>query len=97
MSIRDSYTACEPCKDNPERPPLWQVRAARIIHKKSEQTIYYEAVSYTHLDVYKRQIMAIVLATGFIFYGARIQPMLARLLAPLTTPLVNLAARFRRA
>ncbi|PZU85900.1 MAG: LPS-assembly protein LptD [Chelatococcus sp.] len=36
------YTACEPCKENPERPPLWQVRAARIIHKKSEQTIYYE-------------------------------------------------------
>lgn len=36
------YTACEPCKDNPERPPLWQVRAARIIHKKAEQTIYYE-------------------------------------------------------
>lgn len=36
------YTACEPCVDKPERPPLWQVRAARIIHKKSEQTIYYE-------------------------------------------------------
>ena len=36
------YTACEPCKDKPERPPLWQVRATRIIHKKSEQTIYYE-------------------------------------------------------
>lgn len=36
------YTACEPCKDNPERPPLWQVRSARIIHKKSEQTVYYE-------------------------------------------------------
>ena len=36
------YTACEPCKDQPERPPLWQVRAAKIIHKKSEQTIYYE-------------------------------------------------------
>jgi LPS-assembly protein len=36
------YTACAPCADNPERPPLWQVRAARIIHKKSEQTIYYE-------------------------------------------------------
>ncbi len=37
-----TYTACEPCKDQPERPPLWQVRSARIIHKKSEQTIYYE-------------------------------------------------------
>lgn len=47
--------------------------------------------------LYILPIMAIVLATGFIFYGARIKPMLARLLAPLTTPLVNLAARFRRA
>ncbi len=37
------YTACEPCKDKPEKPPLWQVRSARIIHKKSEQTIYYES------------------------------------------------------
>jgi len=39
---RGTYTACEPCKDNPERPPLWQVKAARIIHNNSEQTIYYE-------------------------------------------------------
>jgi LPS-assembly protein len=39
---RGTYTACEPCKDNPERPPLWQVRAARIIHNNSERTIYYE-------------------------------------------------------
>ncbi|MCG7394704.1 LPS-assembly protein LptD [Microvirga sp. ACRRW] len=37
-----TYTACEPCKDNPERPPLWQVKAAKIIHNNSEQTIYYE-------------------------------------------------------
>jgi LPS-assembly protein len=36
------YTACEPCAENAERPPFWQVRAARIIHKKSEQMIYYE-------------------------------------------------------
>jgi LPS-assembly protein len=36
------YTACEPCVDQPERPPFWQVRAARIIHKKAEQMIYYE-------------------------------------------------------
>ncbi|GEO15836.1 LPS-assembly protein LptD [Microvirga aerophila] len=39
---RGTYTACEPCQDNPERPPLWQVRAAKIIHNNSEQTIYYE-------------------------------------------------------
>jgi LPS-assembly protein len=39
---KGTYTACEPCKDNPEKPPLWQVKAARIIAKNSEQMIYYE-------------------------------------------------------
>jgi LPS-assembly protein len=39
---RGTYTACEPCKDNPEKPPLWQVKAARIIHNNDEHTIYYE-------------------------------------------------------
>jgi LPS-assembly protein len=37
-----SYTACEACKDDPERPPLWRVKARRIIHQNAEQTIYYE-------------------------------------------------------
>jgi LPS-assembly protein len=36
------YTACEPCREHPERPPLWQVKAARIIHNNTERTIYYE-------------------------------------------------------
>ena len=36
------YTACEPCKDNPEKPVLWQVKAARIIHNQQEQMIYYK-------------------------------------------------------
>jgi LPS-assembly protein len=39
---RGTYTACEACKDNPEKPPLWQIKAARIIAKNSEQMIYYE-------------------------------------------------------
>ncbi|MGO4704373.1 LPS-assembly protein LptD [Microvirga sp. 2MCAF38] len=39
---RGTYTACEPCKEHPEKPPLWQVKAAKIIHNNSEQTIYYE-------------------------------------------------------
>jgi LPS-assembly protein len=36
------YTACEPCKDDPQKPPEWQVRAARIIHSDSEKMIYFE-------------------------------------------------------
>ena len=42
---RALYTACEPCKDDPAKPPFWQVRAARIIHKNSERRIYYENAS----------------------------------------------------
>jgi LPS-assembly protein len=37
-----TYTACEPCKDHPERPPLWQIKATRIIHDNAERRIYYE-------------------------------------------------------
>jgi LPS-assembly protein len=35
------YTACEPCLEHPERPPLWQIKAARIIHNREEQMVYY--------------------------------------------------------
>ncbi len=36
------YTACEPCKDDPKKPPLWQVQAARIIHDEGEKMVYFE-------------------------------------------------------
>ena len=36
------YSACDACKDDPTRPPLWQVRAKKIIHKNQEHTVYYE-------------------------------------------------------
>lgn len=36
------YTACQPCREDPRRPPLWQVKAARIIHDQSEKMIYFE-------------------------------------------------------
>ncbi len=36
------YTACAPCKDDPRKPPLWQVKAARIIHDQGEKMIYFE-------------------------------------------------------
>ena len=39
---KSTYTACEPCKEHPEKPPLWQVKAVKIIHKSDEQMIYYE-------------------------------------------------------
>jgi LPS-assembly protein len=36
------YTACAPCRDDPKKPPLWQVKAARIIHDQNEKMIYFE-------------------------------------------------------
>ncbi len=36
------YTACEPCQDHPEKPPEWQVKAARIIHSDNEKMLYFE-------------------------------------------------------
>lgn len=36
------YTACEACKEDPKKPPLWQVKAARIIHDEQEKMIYFE-------------------------------------------------------
>ena len=37
-----TYTACEPCKDDPARPPKWQVKADRIVHDEAEKMIYFE-------------------------------------------------------
>jgi len=39
---KGEYTACEPCKAHPERPPLWQVRAARIVENQQTHIVYYE-------------------------------------------------------
>ena len=45
------YTACEPCKDDPRKPPLWQVKAARIIHDEGEKMLYFEDASIEFFGV----------------------------------------------
>jgi LPS-assembly protein len=45
------YTACEPCRDDPRKPPLWQVKAARIIHDQTEKMIYFESASIEFFGV----------------------------------------------
>jgi LPS-assembly protein len=39
------YTACKPCKDDPRKPPFWQVKAVRIIHDQGEKMLYFEDAS----------------------------------------------------
>jgi LPS-assembly protein len=36
-----AYTACEPCRKDPSRTPLWQAKAARVTHSEIDHTIEY--------------------------------------------------------
>ncbi|WP_246273018.1 LPS-assembly protein LptD [Oricola thermophila] len=45
------YTACEPCKDNPEKPPIWQIKARRIIWNGKQKTIRFERASFEFLGM----------------------------------------------
>ena len=39
-----AYTPCEPCREHPERPPLWEAKADRVIHNQAEQLVEYHDV-----------------------------------------------------
>jgi len=45
------YTACEACRDDPKKPPKWQVKAARIIHDQGEKMLYFEDAQLEFLGV----------------------------------------------
>lgn len=38
---RAVYTACEPCRDDPSRTPLWQIKAVRVTHNQAEAQVEY--------------------------------------------------------
>jgi LPS-assembly protein len=45
------YTACAPCQDDPKKPPLWQVKGARIIHDQTEKMLYFETAQIEFFGV----------------------------------------------
>ena len=48
---KGTYTPYRPDRDDPERPPLWRVKAARIVHNNAERRIYYEDASIEFFGV----------------------------------------------
>ncbi|WP_246333042.1 LPS-assembly protein LptD [Aureimonas mangrovi] len=38
---RGVYTACEACAERPDRPPLWQVKAKRIVWDQGDEVVRY--------------------------------------------------------
>ncbi|MCE4223918.1 LPS-assembly protein LptD [Methylobacterium sp. C25] len=68
-----TYTACEPCKDHPERPPLWQIKAAKIIQNSETHTIYYEdstleigGIPIAYLPYFESADPSVKRKTGFL-------------------------------
>jgi LPS-assembly protein len=39
---RGVFTPCKICEDDPDRPPIWRIKAKKLIHKKDEGNIYVE-------------------------------------------------------
>lgn len=44
--VNGVYTACEPCAEKPEKPPLWQVKAKRIVVDDTEKMVYFHDASF---------------------------------------------------
>lgn len=40
------YTACLPCAENPSRPPLWQVKAERVVQDGTKHTVRLERARF---------------------------------------------------
>jgi LPS-assembly protein len=47
--INGTYTACEPCREHPEKPPFWQVRAKKIIVNHKAKTVSFEDARFEFL------------------------------------------------
>ncbi len=45
------YTTCEPCRTNPKKSPLWQIKASRIIYNSKDKMVYYKAAKFEFLGV----------------------------------------------
>ena len=68
------YTACEPCKEHPERPPLWQIRASRVIINSRTKRVEYEGASFelfgkpiAYLTRFSHADPSIKRLSGFLF------------------------------
>jgi LPS-assembly protein len=45
------FTPCEPCKTNPDKAPVWQIKASEVTHDTEAQRISYENARFEVLGV----------------------------------------------
>src|SRR5258708_1264211 len=70
------YTACAPCRDDPKKPPLWQVKGARIIHDQADKMLYFETaqleffgVPIAYMPYFSTPDPTVKRKTGFLMPG----------------------------
>ena len=70
------YTACAPCKDDPRKPPLWQVKGMRIIHDQIDKMLYFEnaqleffGVPIAYIPYFSAPDPTVKRKTGFLMPG----------------------------
>ncbi len=69
-----TFTPCEPCSENPDKPPLWQIRASKVIHDEAAQDIEYRnaylemhGVPVLYTPYLKHPDPSVDRRTGFLF------------------------------
>ena len=46
-----AYTPCEPCLKNPEKPPIWQIKAGEVKHDEIKHSIAYKNATFDAFGV----------------------------------------------
>lgn len=71
---RGVYTACEPCEAKPDKPPVWRIRAQKIIWNGETRTVRFERARFEFLGVPLAVLPAFEMAdptverkSGFLF------------------------------
>jgi len=72
------YTACEPCREHPEKPVLWQIKARKIIWNGTTKTVRFErgrfemfGLPLAYLPVFEMADPTVKRKSGFLFPGFR--------------------------
>ena len=67
------YTACEPCREKPDRAPIWQVKAQKVILDGVEKTVTYRNATFeffglpiAYLPYFSHADASVKRKTGFL-------------------------------
>ncbi len=70
------YSPCDLCKEDPSRPPIWQIRAARMTHDTQDHDVYYRdavleigGIPVAYTPFFSHPDPSVQRRSGFLFPG----------------------------